>query len=133
MVSVARTAFLSSKAQCCICRLCSFCIWCVLKNEAVTKCSCIYTFLYQIVNSSIHYPTPTVSPLFFLQTQKVSSSLCYDIHYWIGSQSSQDEQGAAAVYTIQLDEFLGSTPVQHREVQNHESDAFRGYFKQGIM
>uniref|UniRef100_UPI0037E9BCBC advillin n=1 Tax=Semicossyphus pulcher TaxID=241346 RepID=UPI0037E9BCBC len=68
-----------------------------------------------------------------LSTQKVSSSLSYDIHYWIGSQSSQDEQGAAAVYTIQLDEFLGSTPVQHREVQNHESDDFRGYFKQGII
>ncbi|XP_054472534.1 advillin isoform X1 [Anoplopoma fimbria] len=68
-----------------------------------------------------------------LSTQKFSSSLCYDIHYWIGSQSSQDEQGAAAVYTIQLDEFLGSTPVQHREVQNHESDAFRGYFKQGVI
>ncbi|XP_047439510.1 advillin [Mugil cephalus] len=68
-----------------------------------------------------------------LSTQKVSSSLRYDIHYWIGLQSSQDEQGAAAVYTIQLDEFLGSTPVQHREVQNQESDAFRGYFKQGIV
>uniref|UniRef100_A0A4W6FBK0 Advillin n=1 Tax=Lates calcarifer TaxID=8187 RepID=A0A4W6FBK0_LATCA len=68
-----------------------------------------------------------------LSTQKMSSSLSYDIHYWIGSQSSQDEQGAAAVYTIQLDEFLGSTPVQHREVQNHESDTFRGYFKQGII
>ncbi|XP_029287630.1 advillin isoform X1 [Cottoperca gobio] len=68
-----------------------------------------------------------------LSTQKVSSSLCYDIHYWIGSQSTQDEQGAAAVYTIQLDEFLGSTPVQHREVQNHESDAFKGHFKQGVI
>ncbi|XP_059184957.1 advillin [Centropristis striata] len=68
-----------------------------------------------------------------LSTQKVSSSVSYDIHYWIGSQSSQDEQGAAAVYTIQLDDFLGSTPVQHREVQNHESDAFRGYFKQGVI
>ncbi|KAM6946489.1 advillin [Lycodopsis pacificus] len=68
-----------------------------------------------------------------LSTQKVSSSLSYDIHHWIGSQSTQDEQGAAAIYTIQLDEFLGSTPVQHREVQNHESDAFRGYFKQGLI
>uniref|UniRef100_G3N5W3 Gelsolin-like domain-containing protein n=1 Tax=Gasterosteus aculeatus aculeatus TaxID=481459 RepID=G3N5W3_GASAC len=68
-----------------------------------------------------------------LSTQKTSSSLSYDIHYWIGSQSTTDEQGAAALYTIQLDEFLGSTPVQHREVQNHESDAFRGYFKQGLI
>ncbi|XP_070694342.1 advillin [Pempheris klunzingeri] len=68
-----------------------------------------------------------------LSTQKVSSSLCYDIHYWIGSQSTQDEQGAAAIYTIQLDEFLGSTPVQHREVQSHESDTFKGYFKLGVI
>uniref|UniRef100_H3DLM0 Advillin n=1 Tax=Tetraodon nigroviridis TaxID=99883 RepID=H3DLM0_TETNG len=68
-----------------------------------------------------------------LSTQKVSSSLSYDIHYWIGSRSTQDEQGAAAVYAIQLDEFLGCAPVQHREVQNHESDTFRGYFKQGII
>ncbi|KAK2862272.1 hypothetical protein Q5P01_001805 [Channa striata] len=68
-----------------------------------------------------------------LFTQKVKNALCYDIHYWIGSESSQDEQGAAAVYTLQLDEFLGSIPVQHREVQNYESDTFRGYFKQGII
>lgn len=68
-----------------------------------------------------------------VQTQKVGNSLSYNIHYWIGSESSQDEQGAAAVYTVQLDEFLGSTPIQHREVQDYESDVFRGYFKQGIM
>ncbi|KAG7477407.1 hypothetical protein MATL_G00069360 [Megalops atlanticus] len=68
-----------------------------------------------------------------LSTQKVGGSPSYDIHYWIGSQSSQDEQGAAAVYTIQLDEYLGGGPIQHREVQNHESDTFRGYFKQGII
>lgn len=63
----------------------------------------------------------------------MNSVLCYDIHFWIGAQSTQDEQGAAAVYTIQLDEFLGGTPVQHREVQSHESDTFKGHFKQGIM
>ncbi|XP_068599081.1 advillin [Brachionichthys hirsutus] len=68
-----------------------------------------------------------------LSTQKVKCSLCYDIHFWIGSQSSQDEQGAAAIYTVQLDEFLGFSPVQHREFQHHESDAFRGYFKQGVI
>uniref|UniRef100_A0A8B9JMM6 Advillin n=1 Tax=Astyanax mexicanus TaxID=7994 RepID=A0A8B9JMM6_ASTMX len=68
-----------------------------------------------------------------LCTKKVGGSLSYDIHYWIGSESSQDEQGAAAVYTIQLDDFLGSAPVQHREVQHHESSSFCGYFKQGII
>ncbi|XP_061613476.1 villin-1 isoform X1 [Phyllopteryx taeniolatus] len=56
-----------------------------------------------------------------------------DIHYWIGNTSSQDEQGAAAVYVTQLDEHLGGAPVQHREVQGHESARFRGYFKNGII
>uniref|UniRef100_A0A4W4G2I4 HP domain-containing protein n=1 Tax=Electrophorus electricus TaxID=8005 RepID=A0A4W4G2I4_ELEEL len=68
-----------------------------------------------------------------LSTRKVGGSLSYDIHYWIGSESTQDEQGAAAVYTIQLDDFLGSSPVQHREVQHYESSMFCGYFKQGII
>lgn len=68
-----------------------------------------------------------------LSTKKVKSALSYDIHYWIGSESSQDEQGAAAVYTVQMDEHLGSTPVQYREVQEHESDTFKGYFKNGVI
>ncbi|XP_051910058.1 villin-1 isoform X2 [Hippocampus zosterae] len=56
-----------------------------------------------------------------------------DIHYWIGKVSSQDEQGAAAVYVTQLDEHLGGTAVQRREVQGHESPRFRGYFKKGLV
>ncbi|KAJ0023685.1 hypothetical protein NQD34_003584 [Periophthalmus magnuspinnatus] len=68
-----------------------------------------------------------------LLTQKVATSLSYNIHYWIGSESSQDEQGAATVYTVQLDDYLGSSPVQYREVQGHESDTFKGYFKTGII
>ncbi|XP_026077821.1 advillin-like [Carassius auratus] len=68
-----------------------------------------------------------------LSTRKAGKSAYYDIHYWIGSMSTLDEQGAAAVYAIQLDEFLGSSPVQYREVQHHESSIFCGYFKQGII
>ncbi|MEQ2202537.1 hypothetical protein XENOCAPTIV_005654 [Xenoophorus captivus] len=34
-----------------------------------------------------------------------------DIHYWIGNTSSQDEQASAAVYTTQLDEYLGGRPA----------------------
>uniref|UniRef100_A0A8D3BUS1 Villin like n=1 Tax=Scophthalmus maximus TaxID=52904 RepID=A0A8D3BUS1_SCOMX len=56
-----------------------------------------------------------------------------DIHYWIGNSSSQDEQGAAAIYVTQLDEFLGGSPVQHREVQGSESPRFRSYFKNGLI
>ncbi|XP_021513936.2 advillin [Meriones unguiculatus] len=68
-----------------------------------------------------------------LSTRRVGSRLSQDIHFWIGKDSSQDEQSCAAVYTTQLDDYLGGSPVQHREVQYHESDTFRGYFKQGII
>ncbi|XP_050978924.1 advillin [Labeo rohita] len=68
-----------------------------------------------------------------LSTRKGGKTAYYDIHYWLGSTSTLDEQGAAAVYAIQLDEFLGSAPVQYREVQYHESSIFCGYFKQGII
>ncbi|XP_004674351.1 PREDICTED: villin-1 [Condylura cristata] len=68
-----------------------------------------------------------------LAIHKTGSNLSYDIHFWIGQASSQDEQGAAAIYTTQMDDFLKGRAVQHREVQGNESDAFRGYFKQGIV
>ncbi|XP_074125920.1 advillin [Sminthopsis crassicaudata] len=68
-----------------------------------------------------------------LSTRRSGSLLCQDIHYWIGKDSSQDEQSCAAIYTTQLDDYLGGSPVQHREVQYHESETFRGYFKQGII
>ncbi|XP_043961338.1 villin-1 [Gambusia affinis] len=56
-----------------------------------------------------------------------------DIHYWIGKSSSQDEQGSAALYVTQLDEYLGGSPVQYREVQGSESPKFRSYFKSGLI
>ncbi|XP_026570500.1 advillin [Pseudonaja textilis] len=68
-----------------------------------------------------------------LSTRKLGSILSYDVHYWIGSCSSKDEQGSAAIYTIQLDDYLGGVPVQHREVQGYESELFKGYFKKGII
>ncbi|KAG7318754.1 hypothetical protein KOW79_017228 [Hemibagrus wyckioides] len=68
-----------------------------------------------------------------LCTMKSGSTLTYNIHYWIGGEASQDEQGAAAVYAVQLDDFLGSSPIQYREVQQNESNIFCGYFKQGII
>uniref|UniRef100_A0A803VJ59 Villin 1 n=1 Tax=Ficedula albicollis TaxID=59894 RepID=A0A803VJ59_FICAL len=53
--------------------------------------------------------------------------------YVLGVCGLGDEQGAAAIYTTQMDDHLGSVAVQHREVQGHESETFRAYFKQGII
>ncbi|XP_064307411.1 villin-1 [Phalacrocorax carbo] len=68
-----------------------------------------------------------------LLTRKTGSSFSYNIHYWLGKESSQDEQGAAAIYTTLMDDHLGTVAVQYREVQGHESETFRTYFKQGLI
>uniref|UniRef100_A0A3P8TSY3 Villin like n=1 Tax=Amphiprion percula TaxID=161767 RepID=A0A3P8TSY3_AMPPE len=69
----------------------------------------------------------------YIIKQNRGSGQSIDIHYWIGKTSSQDEQGSAAIYVTQLDEFLGGSPVQHREVQGCESPRFRSYFKNGLI
>ncbi|XP_077159180.1 villin-like protein [Paroedura picta] len=68
-----------------------------------------------------------------LHNTKTPSGFATDLHFWIGRESSQDEQGAAAFYVTQLDDTLGGNPVQHREAQGHESAAFKSYFKKGII
>ncbi|XP_059150418.1 gelsolin-like protein 2 [Physella acuta] len=55
--------------------------------------------------------------------------LLHDVHFWIGQESTQDEYGTAAYKTVELDTFLNDVPIQHREVQDHESELFKSYFK----
>jgi len=69
-----------------------------------------------------------------LNTYKLpdSEALKWDIHFWLGKHTSQDEAGTAAYKTVELDDLLRGAPIQHREVQGHESDLFMGYFQNNI-
>lgn len=49
-----------------------------------------------------------------------------------GDACTTDESGAAAIFAVQMDEFLGGKPIQYREVQGYESKTFVGYFKSGL-
>ncbi|XP_076854303.1 gelsolin b isoform X2 [Brachyhypopomus gauderio] len=59
-------------------------------------------------------------------------TLQYDLHFWQGNACTIDESAAAAIFTVQMDDYLGGTPVQYREVQGYESKTFVGYFKSGL-
>ncbi|CAG8657362.1 10139_t:CDS:10, partial [Ambispora leptoticha] len=64
---------------------------------------------------------------------KDNETLSHNIHFWLGLDSSQDEVGTAAYKTVELDDFLDTSPIQHREVQGHESKLFLSYFNHFIV
>jgi len=59
-----------------------------------------------------------------LETKKVNNSFHWDIFFWLGHNTTQDEAGTAAYKTVELDDHFDGAPVQHREVQGYESNDF---------
>jgi len=60
------------------------------------------------------------------------TKLLYNVHFWLGKDTSQDEAGVAAYKTVELDDLLGQLPVQFREVQGFESEEFLKLFSPSI-
>ncbi|GAB0492402.1 hypothetical protein MMPV_003664 [Pyropia vietnamensis] len=57
-----------------------------------------------------------------------SDELAWDLHFWQGKDSTQDERGASAFFTVALDDLLNGAPVQYRETEGHESAKFLAIF-----
>jgi len=68
--------------------------------------------------------------------KKGSDALAWELHFWLGKHTTQDEAGTAAYKTVELDDKIGSYgghAAQHREVQGHESHLFLSYFNDHII
>jgi hypothetical protein len=63
-----------------------------------------------------------------LLTSKEHDKLVWDIFFWIGAHSTQDEYGVVSYKAQELDQLLGDAPVQHRLLEGHESSQFSEIF-----
>jgi len=68
-----------------------------------------------------------------LHTYKKEDKILYNVHFWLGLYTTQDEAGTAAYKTVELDDFLGGLPVQYREVQGSESETFLHLFEKIVI
>jgi len=107
--------------------------------KPVEKCNTPHLFTWRIEQFHVkEWPTEEYGKFYsgdsyiILNVYKHPDSpeLLYDVHFWIGKESTADEYGTAAYKTVELDTLLDDRAVQHREVQGHESELFKSYFKE---
>ena len=55
-------------------------------------------------------------------------SLIQDIHLWLGQKTGVEEQGAASIMAVELDNIVGGQAALHRQVQHHEPPSFAAAF-----
>lgn len=64
-----------------------------------------------------------------MSTQKDErKKLQWHVFFWLGDETSLDEQGTAAYKTVELCDLFDGRPTQSREVQGQESSHFRTLF-----
>jgi len=68
------------------------------------------------------------SYIVFQTIEGANGNNSHNIFFWIGGETSCDEQGTAAYKTVELDDFFGTEPTQHREAMNEESSDFLQLF-----
>jgi len=56
--------------------------------------------------------------------KKDGDALAWDVHFWLGKYTTQDEAGTAAYKTVELDDLLRGAPVQHRKYRDTKVTSF---------
>lgn len=77
----------------------------------------------------IYYKNGGHYHILFFKTKDIGGKKTWDVYFWLGKETTQDESGAAAIYTVQVDDKLNKQAVQHREVEGEESNNFKNLFK----
>lgn len=68
----------------------------------------------------------------YIVLKKNPESRSYTAHHWVGSSSSQDEYGAAAILVVKLASFLNQKVNVYQEWEANESVLFLSYFPSGV-
>ena len=69
----------------------------------------------------------------YILVKKNIEQRSYTAHHWIGTKSSQDEYGAAAILTVKLASIVGQKVNIYQEWEANESVLFLSYFPLGVQ